>query len=51
MEEVGYVIPTEVQLQALPFLYSGRDCVLHAQVYLWDIASSVVLVETGLRNS
>ncbi|XP_075085628.1 DEAD-box ATP-dependent RNA helicase 58, chloroplastic isoform X2 [Nicotiana tabacum] len=31
VEEVGYVIPTEVQLQALPFLYSGRDCVLHAQ--------------------
>ncbi|XP_049387434.1 DEAD-box ATP-dependent RNA helicase 58, chloroplastic isoform X3 [Solanum stenotomum] len=30
-EEVGYVIPTEVQLQALPFLFSGRDCVLHAQ--------------------
>nr|AAG34886.1 putative chloroplast RNA helicase VDL' isoform 8 [Nicotiana tabacum] len=31
VEEVGYVIPTEVQLLALPFLYSGRDCVLHAQ--------------------
>ncbi|XP_059311859.1 DEAD-box ATP-dependent RNA helicase 58, chloroplastic isoform X1 [Lycium ferocissimum] len=30
-EEIGYVIPTEVQLQALPFLFSGRDCVLHAQ--------------------
>ncbi|KAG5627879.1 hypothetical protein H5410_013097 [Solanum commersonii] len=30
-EEVGYVIPTEVQLQALPFLFSGHDCVLHAQ--------------------
>ncbi|MCD9642833.1 DEAD-box ATP-dependent RNA helicase 58, chloroplastic [Datura stramonium] len=30
-EEVGYVIPTEMQLQALPFLFSGRDCVLHAQ--------------------
>nr|AAG34881.1 putative chloroplast RNA helicase VDL' isoform 3 [Nicotiana tabacum]AAG38495.1 putative chloroplast RNA helicase VDL' isoform 3 [Nicotiana tabacum] len=32
VEEVGYVIPTEVQLLALPFLYSGRDCVLHAQL-------------------
>ncbi|PNX63937.1 DEAD-box ATP-dependent RNA helicase chloroplastic-like, partial [Trifolium pratense] len=31
MEEVGYVMPTEVQKQALPYLFSGRDCILHAQ--------------------
>ncbi|KAL5066250.1 hypothetical protein RYX36_027987 [Vicia faba] len=31
MEEVGYVMPTEVQKQALPHLFSGRDCILHAQ--------------------
>ncbi|CAI9770997.1 unnamed protein product [Fraxinus pennsylvanica] len=30
-EEVGYVIPTDVQCEALPVLFSGRDCVLHAQ--------------------
>ncbi|PKI77171.1 hypothetical protein CRG98_002453, partial [Punica granatum] len=31
MEEVGYVVPTDVQRQALPALFSGRDCILHAQ--------------------
>ncbi|XP_058753976.1 DEAD-box ATP-dependent RNA helicase 58, chloroplastic isoform X2 [Vicia villosa] len=31
MEEVGYVMPTEVQKQALSHLFSGRDCILHAQ--------------------
>ncbi|GMY27490.1 DEAD-box ATP-dependent RNA helicase 58, chloroplastic isoform X1 [Fagus crenata] len=29
--EVGYVRPTDVQKQALPLLFSGRDCILHAQ--------------------
>ncbi|XP_062108418.1 DEAD-box ATP-dependent RNA helicase 58, chloroplastic isoform X1 [Humulus lupulus] len=31
VDEVGYVIPTDVQRQALPTLFSGFDCVLHAQ--------------------
>ncbi|XP_049934149.1 DEAD-box ATP-dependent RNA helicase 58, chloroplastic isoform X2 [Nymphaea colorata] len=30
-EEIGYVIPTDIQEQALPTLLSGRDCILHAQ--------------------
>ncbi|KDP40132.1 hypothetical protein JCGZ_02130 [Jatropha curcas] len=30
-EEVGYVVPTDVQRQALPVLFSRRDCILHAQ--------------------
>ncbi|KAG6732095.1 hypothetical protein I3843_01G153300 [Carya illinoinensis] len=30
-EEVGYTRPTDVQLQALPILFSGCDCILHAQ--------------------
>lgn len=34
MEEVGYSFPTDVQRQALPHLFSGRDCILHAQVHL-----------------
>ncbi|KAJ6719221.1 DEAD-BOX ATP-DEPENDENT RNA HELICASE 58 CHLOROPLASTIC [Salix purpurea] len=29
--EVGYVVPTDVQKQALPVLFSGSDCILHAQ--------------------
>ncbi|KAG0481815.1 hypothetical protein HPP92_009899 [Vanilla planifolia] len=31
-EEVGYVMPTDIQRQFLPVLLSGKDCVLHAQV-------------------
>ncbi|XP_010551761.1 PREDICTED: DEAD-box ATP-dependent RNA helicase 58, chloroplastic isoform X1 [Tarenaya hassleriana] len=31
MEEIGYVVPTDVQREALPTLFSGRDCILHAQ--------------------
>ncbi|ONI28658.1 hypothetical protein PRUPE_1G153600 [Prunus persica] len=31
MEELGFVVPTPVQRQALPTLFSGRDCILHAQ--------------------
>ena len=31
-EEVGFVLPTDVQEQALPILFSGRDCILHSQV-------------------
>ncbi|KAL2934359.1 DEAD-box ATP-dependent RNA helicase 58 chloroplastic [Bienertia sinuspersici] len=31
MDEYGFVTPTEVQQQALPVLFTGRDCVLHAQ--------------------
>ncbi|XP_057956775.1 DEAD-box ATP-dependent RNA helicase 58, chloroplastic isoform X2 [Malania oleifera] len=31
VEEVGFVIPTDVQRQALPVLLAGRDCILHAQ--------------------
>jgi len=32
MEEIGYVMPTDIQREALPYLFSGRDCILHAQV-------------------
>uniref|UniRef100_A0A5B7AZ80 RNA helicase n=2 Tax=Davidia involucrata TaxID=16924 RepID=A0A5B7AZ80_DAVIN len=31
MEEIGFVMPTDVQRQALPILLSGCDCILHAQ--------------------
>ncbi|CAL9122356.1 unnamed protein product [Musa textilis] len=30
-EEIGYVLPTDVQRQSLPLLLAGRDCILHAQ--------------------
>ncbi|TKY54033.1 DEAD-box ATP-dependent RNA helicase 58 [Spatholobus suberectus] len=31
MEEIGYAMPTDIQREALPYLFSGRDCILHAQ--------------------
>ncbi|RWR93740.1 DEAD-box ATP-dependent RNA helicase 58, chloroplastic isoform X1 [Cinnamomum micranthum f. kanehirae] len=30
-EDVGFVVPTDVQLKSLPTLLLGRDCILHAQ--------------------
>ncbi|XP_058082524.1 DEAD-box ATP-dependent RNA helicase 58, chloroplastic isoform X5 [Magnolia sinica] len=30
-EEIGFVVPTDVQLESLPTLLSGRDCIIHAQ--------------------
>ncbi|KAL3632447.1 hypothetical protein CASFOL_025431 [Castilleja foliolosa] len=30
-EEVGFITPTHVQRETLPVLFSGRDCVVHAQ--------------------
>ncbi|XP_052189276.1 DEAD-box ATP-dependent RNA helicase 58, chloroplastic isoform X1 [Diospyros lotus] len=31
VEEVGFTVATDVQRQALPFLLSRRDCILHSQ--------------------
>ncbi|XP_065858453.1 DEAD-box ATP-dependent RNA helicase 58, chloroplastic-like, partial [Euphorbia lathyris] len=31
MEEVGYVVATDVQREALPVLFSRQDCILHAE--------------------
>ncbi|XP_023763514.1 ATP-dependent RNA helicase DHH1 [Lactuca sativa] len=31
IEELGFLMPTEIQRQALPILLSGQDCILHAQ--------------------
>ncbi|KAH9765216.1 DEAD-box ATP-dependent RNA helicase 58 [Citrus sinensis] len=31
MDETGYVLPTDIQREALPVLFSSRDCILHAQ--------------------
>ncbi|CAL5398848.1 unnamed protein product [Camellia sinensis] len=40
VEEVGFVVPTDVQQKALPILLSGLDCILHTQ-YLLSIFSVV----------
>ncbi|KAK3166613.1 hypothetical protein QOZ80_1AG0048090 [Eleusine coracana subsp. coracana] len=47
-EDVGYLVPTEMQEQSLPVLLSGQDCVLHAQTgsgktlaYLLSVFSAI----------
>ncbi|XP_028774396.1 DEAD-box ATP-dependent RNA helicase 58, chloroplastic-like isoform X4 [Neltuma alba] len=44
MEEIGYVMPTDVQRQALPSLLSGRDCILHAQTGSGKTLAYVLLI-------
>ncbi|CAI9271677.1 unnamed protein product [Lactuca saligna] len=48
IEELGFLMPTEIQRQALPILLSGQDCILHAQTgsgktlaYLLQIFSGI----------
>ncbi|CAN6272100.1 unnamed protein product [Urochloa humidicola] len=55
-EEVGYVIPTEVQEQSLPLLLSGQDCILHAQTgsgktlaYLLSVFSAIDLGRSSVQ--
>lgn len=50
MEEVGYVLATDVQREALPALFSGRDCVLHAQVDLLFAIDSSFLLRNEMRK-
>ncbi|CDO99013.1 unnamed protein product [Coffea canephora] len=56
MEEIGYVAPTEVQQQALPVLFAGRDCILQAQTgsgktlaYLLQIFSVIDTQRFGVQ--
>ncbi|KAJ1287262.1 hypothetical protein BS78_03G417600 [Paspalum vaginatum] len=55
-EEVGYVVPTEVQEQSLPLLLSGQDCILHAQTgsgktlaYLLSVFSAVDFTRSSVQ--
>ncbi|RLM78283.1 DEAD-box ATP-dependent RNA helicase 58, chloroplastic [Panicum miliaceum] len=55
-EEVGYVVPTEVQEQSLPLLLSGQDCILHAQTgsgktlaYLLSVFSAIDLGRSSVQ--
>ena len=36
IKEVGFIVPTDVQQQALSILLSSRDYILHAQANLWS---------------
>ncbi|MED6132356.1 DEAD-box ATP-dependent RNA helicase 58, chloroplastic [Stylosanthes scabra] len=51
MEEVGYVIPTDVQREALPHLFSGRDCILHAQTGSGKTLTYLLLIYSIINTS
>ncbi|GBG92900.1 hypothetical protein CBR_g57658 [Chara braunii] len=48
VQELGFVTPTSVQREALPAVFSGRDCIIHAQtgsgktlVYLMPLIANI----------
>ncbi|KAL8153661.1 hypothetical protein V2J09_011421 [Rumex salicifolius] len=50
MEEVGFVFPTDVQRQALPILFSGRDCILHAQTGSGKTLTYLLLINSIINT-
>ncbi|CAI0466260.1 unnamed protein product [Linum tenue] len=48
-EGIGYVMPTDVQSQALPVLLSGRDCVIHAQTGSGKTLAYLLLVFSAVK--
>ncbi|KAK9672024.1 hypothetical protein RND81_12G070800 [Saponaria officinalis] len=50
MEELGFVTPTEVQQQGLPVLFSGCDCVLHAQTGSGKTLTYLLLVYSVINT-
>ncbi|KAK4266387.1 hypothetical protein QN277_027321 [Acacia crassicarpa] len=51
MEEIGYVMPTDVQRQALPSLLSGRDCILHAQTGSGKTLAYLLLIYSVINTA
>ncbi|KAI4317773.1 hypothetical protein L6164_025616 [Bauhinia variegata] len=51
MEEIGYVMPTDVQQQALPTLFSGRDCILHAQTGSGKTLAYLLLIYSVIKTT
>ncbi|KAF7837246.1 DEAD-box ATP-dependent RNA helicase 58, chloroplastic isoform X1 [Senna tora] len=51
MEEIGYVMPTDVQRQALPSLLSGRDCILHAQTGSGKTLTYLLLIYSVINTT
>ncbi|KAG0479252.1 hypothetical protein HPP92_010110 [Vanilla planifolia] len=48
-EEVGYVMPTDIQRQFLPVLLSGKDCVLHAQTGSGKTLAYLLLIFSAIN--
>ncbi|XP_019450637.1 PREDICTED: DEAD-box ATP-dependent RNA helicase 58, chloroplastic isoform X2 [Lupinus angustifolius] len=51
MEDIGYVMPTDVQRQALPSLFSGRDCIIHAQTGSGKTLTYLLLIFSIINNT
>ncbi|KAK9076923.1 hypothetical protein SSX86_005258 [Deinandra increscens subsp. villosa] len=51
VEEVGYFTPTEIQRQALPVLFSGRDCILHAQTGSGKTLAYLLLIYSSNKHT
>ncbi|CAI9118559.1 OLC1v1020146C1 [Oldenlandia corymbosa var. corymbosa] len=56
MEEIGYILPTDVQRESLPVLFAGQDCILHAQTgsgktlaYLLQVFSEINPQKFGVQ--
>ncbi|XP_068326475.1 DEAD-box ATP-dependent RNA helicase 58, chloroplastic isoform X1 [Pyrus communis] len=50
MEDLGFVVPTPVQRQALPTLFSGRDCILHAQTGSGKTLTYLLLIFSAVNT-
>ncbi|XP_059632543.1 DEAD-box ATP-dependent RNA helicase 58, chloroplastic isoform X1 [Cornus florida] len=50
MEEIGFVMPTDVQHKALPVLLSGRDCILHAQTGSGKTLAYLLLIFSAINT-
>ncbi|XP_020589529.1 DEAD-box ATP-dependent RNA helicase 58, chloroplastic isoform X2 [Phalaenopsis equestris] len=48
-EEIGYVMPTDVQRQSLPVLLCGQDCVLHAQTGSGKTLAYLLLIYSVIK--
>ncbi|KAJ4722397.1 DEAD-box ATP-dependent RNA helicase [Melia azedarach] len=50
MEEIGYVVPTDIQREALPVLFSRRDCILHAQTGSGKTLTYLLLIFSAVNT-
>ncbi|GMH08408.1 hypothetical protein Nepgr_010248 [Nepenthes gracilis] len=50
LEEIGFVTPTDMQLQALPVLFSGCDCILHAQTGSGKTLAYLLLIYSAINT-
>ncbi|GAB2294929.1 DEAD-box ATP-dependent RNA helicase 58, chloroplastic [Dionaea muscipula] len=50
LEEIGFLFPTDAQRQALPILFSGSDCILHAQTGSGKTLTYLLLIYSVINS-